>query len=79
MNLEETRWSFETDSVSHIIMHHVLEQLGSDALLLFATDYPHWHFDGSDALPPGLPPAVAQKIVLDNPLATYPRLRETVS
>jgi predicted TIM-barrel fold metal-dependent hydrolase len=60
-------------------LYHVLEQLGSDALLLFATDYPHWHFDGSDALPPGLPPAVAQKIVLDNPLATYPRLRETVS
>jgi hypothetical protein len=28
MNLEETPWSFETDSVSHIIMSHVLEHLG---------------------------------------------------
>jgi predicted SAM-dependent methyltransferase len=28
MNLEETPWSFETDSVSHIIMSHVREHLG---------------------------------------------------
>ena len=35
----------------------LLEQLGSDDMLLFATDYPHWHYDGDDALPPGLPAA----------------------
>lgn len=28
MNLEETPWNLETDSVSHIVMHHVLEHLG---------------------------------------------------
>jgi hypothetical protein len=28
MNLEETPWSFDTDSVSHITMFHVLEHLG---------------------------------------------------
>ena len=33
----------------------LLEQLGSDRMLLFSSDYPHWHFDGDDALPPGLP------------------------
>lgn len=54
----------------------VLEQLGSDEMLLFATDYPHWHYDGDEALPPGLPPDLVQKITVDNPLSTYPRLNE---
>lgn len=53
----------------------LLEQLGSDDLLLFSTDYPHWHFDDDEALPAGLPEALRQKICIDNPLSTYPRLR----
>jgi uncharacterized protein len=53
----------------------VLEQLGSDRMLLFSSDYPHWHFDGDDALPAGLPAELIQKICVDNPLDTYPRLR----
>ncbi len=57
----------------------LLDQLGSDDMLLFATDYPHWHFDGTGALPPGLSPALARKLMLDNPRATYPRLTETVA
>ena len=32
-----------------------LEHIGSDRMLLFSTDYPHWHFDGDDVLPDGLP------------------------
>jgi predicted TIM-barrel fold metal-dependent hydrolase len=52
----------------------LLEQLGSDDMLLFATDYPHWHYDGDESLPPGLSPALMRKILVDNPLATYPRL-----
>jgi predicted TIM-barrel fold metal-dependent hydrolase len=52
----------------------LLEQLGSDDMLLFATDYPHWHYDGDAALPSGLPAALIRKIFVDNPLATYPRL-----
>ena len=32
-----------------------LEHIGSDRMLLFSTDYPHWHFDGEDVLPDGLP------------------------
>ena len=35
-----------------------LEQLGSDQMLLFSSDYPHWHFDGDDAFPPGLPATI---------------------
>ncbi len=31
-----------------------LEHIGSDRMLLFSTDYPHWQFDGDDVLPDGL-------------------------
>jgi predicted TIM-barrel fold metal-dependent hydrolase len=55
-------------------LERLVEILGSDELFLFSTDYPHWRFDGSDALPPGLDGALSRKILLDNPLATYPRL-----
>jgi predicted TIM-barrel fold metal-dependent hydrolase len=53
----------------------VLEHLGSDDLLLFSTDYPHWHYDAQDALPKGFPSRLLQKVLVDNPLATYSRLR----
>ena len=26
----------------------LLEQLGSDKMLMFSSDYPHWHYDGDD-------------------------------
>ncbi len=54
----------------------MIEHLGSDELLLFSTDYPHWHFDGMAALADGISPGLARKIMVDNPRATYPRLRE---
>ena len=53
-----------------------LDHLGSDRMLLFSTDFPHWHFDGDDVLPEGLPDATLRRILIDNPLETYPRLRE---
>ena len=31
-----------------------LEHIGSDRMLLFSTDYPHWQFDGDAVLPDGL-------------------------
>jgi uncharacterized protein len=52
----------------------VLEQLGSEEMLLFATDWPHWHYDGDEALPPNLPETLVRKVTVDNALATYPRL-----
>ena len=57
----------------------VIEEIGDDRMLLFATDYPHWQFEGDAALPPGIPPALARRIMVDNPLATYPRLKESVT
>ena len=56
----------------------VLDQIGSDEILLFSTDYPHWHFDGTAAFPPGFPPALMQRVLNDNPLATYPRLARSM-
>jgi uncharacterized protein len=53
----------------------IMDQLGSDQMLLFATDFPHWQFDGDAMLPAGLAPDLRRKILIDNPLATYPRLR----
>jgi len=57
----------------------VVEQIGSDAMLLFATDFPHWQFDGDDVLLAGFDETLLRKILIDNPLATYPRLKETVA
>ncbi|MEJ0011194.1 MAG: amidohydrolase family protein [Bauldia sp.] len=50
--------------------------MGSDEMLLYSTDYPHWQFDGNEVLPKGMSAELARKIQFDNPLATYPRLRE---
>jgi uncharacterized protein len=47
----------------------------SDELLLFSTDYPHWQFEGNEALPDGLSSDLVRKIMIDNPLATYGRLK----
>lgn len=60
-------------------LNEAIAQLGSDALLLFSSDFPHWQFDAEDVLPDGLSDQLLQKILVDNPLATYPRLKETVA
>ncbi len=52
----------------------VMEQIGSDRMLLFSTDYPHWHFDGDDVLPDALSGRLISRIAFDNALETYPRL-----
>ena len=55
-------------------LERIVEQIGSDDVLLFSTDYPHWQFDGTDALPPALAGSLARKVLWDNALATYSRL-----
>jgi predicted TIM-barrel fold metal-dependent hydrolase len=47
----------------------------SDELILFSTDYPHWQFEGEDVLPEGLSADLVRKIMIDNPFATYGRLK----
>jgi predicted TIM-barrel fold metal-dependent hydrolase len=59
-------------------LERVIEQIGSDDMLLFATDYPHWQFEGDAPLPDGIPSRLIEKITRENPFATYARLQETV-
>lgn len=61
----------EPDALARLV-----DQIGSDDMLLFATDYPHWQFDGDDPVPPGFDAALVRRMSVDNPLATYPRLQE---
>ena len=54
------------------MMRQVIDELGSDELLMFATDYPHWHFDRpEEALPAGLPDDLRRKILAENARAFY--------
>jgi uncharacterized protein len=55
----------------------IMDQLQSDDMLLFATDFPHWQFHGDEMLPAGIPTALRRKILIDNALSTYPRLEVT--
>jgi predicted TIM-barrel fold metal-dependent hydrolase len=57
-------------------VERIIEHLRSDDMLLFSSDFPHWQFDGDDAMPPGLPADLQRKILVENPLATYARLKE---
>jgi predicted TIM-barrel fold metal-dependent hydrolase len=62
---------------SHVLAR-VLAHAGCGHMLLFSTDYPHWHFDGDDVLPDGLSEDAVRRLLIDNPLEAYPRLRDGV-
>lgn len=53
----------------------LMNQIGSDQMLLFASDYPHWQFDGEAAVPDGFSEDLVNRLCIENPLQTYPRLR----
>ncbi|MBN8906145.1 MAG: amidohydrolase [Rhodospirillales bacterium] len=55
-------------------LQRVIEEIGSEEMLLFSSDYPHWHYEGTDAVPDGLSGSLLRKIQVDNALATYSRL-----
>jgi hypothetical protein len=55
-------------------VQQLIEMIGSEDMLLYSSDYPHWQFEGEAVIPKGLTPAQVQKLCVDNPLATYPRL-----
>lgn len=50
----------------------VIGQLDSDEMLMFSTDYPHWHFDTpEEAIPQGLSKDLEAKILRDNARTFY--------
>ena len=67
------------DAPDQTVVERIIEQIDSDRMLLFASDYPHWQFEGDAITPPGLSASLLQRIKVDNPLETYSRLKETVS
>src|SRR3954453_3853056 len=55
-------------------VEEIIDQIGSEKMFLFASDYPHWQFDGDDPIPPNRPNSIISKMFVDNPLETFPRL-----
>lgn len=53
----------------------ILEQAGAEDMLLFASDYPHWHYDApEEAVPSGMSDTFARKLFLSNALEIYKKL-----
>ena len=49
-----------------------IEQMESDSMLMFATDYPHWHYDDDDeAWPFTLPEPLNANIWSENARSFY--------
>ncbi len=60
----------EPPDPAHLLQ--VMEHLGSDEMLMFATDYPHWDYDAPDrAFPVRLPDDAKRKIFSENARALY--------
>ena len=56
----------------------IIDLLDSEEMLMFSSDYPHYDADlPARSLPAGLPNGLREKIMRDNALATYPKLRDS--
>lgn len=63
------------DAPDAAMFERVVEQMGSNELLMFSTDFPHWHFDSrEEALPKGLDETLRRRLLADNARAHYPKL-----
>jgi predicted TIM-barrel fold metal-dependent hydrolase len=58
------------------VVERAIEHLRSDRMLLYASDFPHWQFDGDEVMPPAIPAGLHRKILVENPLSTYARLQQ---
>ena len=54
----------------------LLGHLGSQELLLWASDFPHWNYDGLPSLPPGID---REKFLRGNAAAFYNRLERVTA
>lgn len=71
---------FTTQPVEELSQEEFLQfmgQLGSDDMVCFSTDYPHWDYDSPlRALPP-LGKELEEKVFSENARAAYPKLPQT--
>jgi predicted TIM-barrel fold metal-dependent hydrolase len=51
-----------------------LAMIRAEEMLLFSTDWPHWHDDHDGPVPPGIEDALVRRMCVENPLACFPRL-----
>ena len=56
-----------------------MDHMGSDEMLLYSTDYPHWQFDKTNVIPEGISKDLVIKMMEENPKNTYPRLSEPLN
>ena len=56
---DHVRLTLQPIDASDEMLKRTLDHIGSDEMLLFSTDFPHWQFDGDDVLPAGLPDETA--------------------
>jgi predicted TIM-barrel fold metal-dependent hydrolase len=73
-NFRVTMQPFDAPSDAKSV-EEIIDQIGSDKMFLFASDYPHWQFDGDDPMPAHLPASLISRMCEDNPLETFPRLK----
>jgi predicted TIM-barrel fold metal-dependent hydrolase len=60
----------EPDNPQHLVQ--MIEHLGADHMLMFATDYPHWDFDAPNrALPRQIPEPLRKRIFSQNAVDFY--------
>jgi uncharacterized protein len=57
------------------VVERAVAHLRSEDMLLYSSDFPHWQFDGDDPVPAGIPEGLRRKILVENAIATYDRLK----
>lgn len=73
---EQVRFATQpTEEMSSEHFNQLIDQMGSEELLCFSTDYPHWDFDSPwEALPQGTSEDLKRKIFSENARALYPKI-----
>jgi predicted TIM-barrel fold metal-dependent hydrolase len=49
----------------------ILDQIGTDEIIAYSSDYPHFDFDAPNRVIPALAPELRQKVMVDNALRFY--------
>jgi predicted TIM-barrel fold metal-dependent hydrolase len=70
---QHMRWTLTpVDVPGPLEFLQIVEELGSEELIMFSTDWPHQQFDRpEEILPPELPEALRRKIASENARAFY--------